>query len=65
MALSPGWELAFLTDQMPIHSGSGASDILTNVHLGGKERRLGRRTVKNELGAILGHWGFIPPFAPF
>lgn len=65
MALSPGRELVFLTDQMPIHSGSGASDIQTNVHLGGKEQRLGRWIVKNELEAILGHRGFIPPFAPF
>lgn len=65
MALSPGWELAFLTGRMPVHSRGGASDIQTNIHLWGKGERLGRWTVKNELGAILGHRGFTPRFAPF
>lgn len=53
MALSPSWELAFLRDQMPVHSGSGASDIQTNVHLGGQETRQGRRTVQMDLEPFL------------
>lgn len=53
MALSPSWELAFLRDQRPVHSGSGARDIQTNVHLGGQEPRQGRRIVQMDLGPFL------------
>lgn len=44
-----GMELAFLTDQMPIRSGSRASDIQTSIHLGGQEQRQGSCTVQMDL----------------
>lgn len=53
MALSPSWELAFLTEQMPIHSGSGARDFQTNVHLGGQEQRQRRGTAQMHLEPFL------------
>lgn len=64
MALSPGWELAFLTDQMPIHLGSGASDIQTHIHLRGQEQRQGGCTTQMDLESF---WvvGFYLSTIPF
>ena len=41
MALSPGWELTFLTDRLPIHVGSRPRGTQASVHLGGQGQRKG------------------------
>lgn len=64
MALSPGRELAFLMDRMPIYSGSGASDIQTHIHLRGQEETQGGSTTQMDLESFL-VVGFYPSFFPF
>lgn len=63
MALSPGWELTFLTDWLPNHTGSRPRGTHW-CHFGGQGQRKGGLRFPNQLGVILGRWGFIPPLLP-
>lgn len=49
MALSLGWELTFLTDQLPIHAGSRSRGTQASIHLGGQGQRKGGRASPTDL----------------
>lgn len=53
MAFSPGWELTFLTDWLPIHMGSRPRGTQASVHFSGRGQRKGGCASQTDLGSFL------------